>query len=354
VDHLVKTEGFAIVPVRVVPAMTRPDDSELPRAAPPAEPPPLDDSDDERRELQRILEFKRRKEARNDRPEIRRERPEARRDRLSTNDLDDDGREVEHILDLQRRQEVRIGSWLVLTIVLAASLIVVVQLPPVKAFLHRTRPAPTQGEQASTSEPPSQPASPSVAAPPAASSPAAAPPVAPPPPAVENPASAQSSPPVEVPPAPRPRAAAPRPAPPTAQARPPERQLPAPSREAASGSRATPSVAEMRPQSGPRSVASAQFPGLPRVEVVRHPASASEGRGAAYAVRISDTAGRPLSGAEVMLLARMSDGSVENITLGSGPEPGSYHGAMPSQSTPVDLRVRVITSDKRVEIPLKP
>jgi hypothetical protein len=117
----------------------------------------------------------------------------------------------------------------------------------------------------------------------------------------------------------------------------------------------SPSFSELRSQSVARpSVASAQFPGLPRVEVVRDSAAASDGRGAAYAVRISDTAGRPLSGAEVMLLARMSDGSVENIPLGSGTEPGSYHGALPGQSTPVDLRVRVITSDKRVEIPLKP
>jgi hypothetical protein len=117
----------------------------------------------------------------------------------------------------------------------------------------------------------------------------------------------------------------------------------------------TTSFSELRSQSASRpSVTSAQFPGLPRVEVVRDPAPASASRGAAYAVRISDTAGRPLSGAEVMLLARMSDGSVENIALGSGAEPGSYHGALPGQSTPVDLRVRVITSDKRVEIPLKP
>jgi len=99
-------------------------------------------------------------------------------------------------------------------------------------------------------------------------------------------------------------------------------------------------------------VSNARFPGLPRVEVFRDTAS---DRSDGYAVRISDTAGRPLVGAEVLLLARMADGTVENIPMGSGPAPGSYYGVAPSnRSAPVDLRVRVITSDKRVEIPLRP
>jgi hypothetical protein len=402
VDYLVKTEGFAIVPVRSPAApIEHSDPGPSPAALPSIERPSIerpspDDNDADQREFERLLEFKhrqeaRRREARNkpqdvraesqdvraerqdvraERQGARAERPDTRQNRSSVDDSDDDRREVEHILDLQRRQEVRIGSWLVLTVVLAATLIVVVQLPPVKDFLNRTRPATAteQSEQAATPRPaPSPPAAtPQVATPPAATPPTATPPKAAQEPSAtaESPAPAPSTPRVEAPPAPRPAPPASRPVPPSVQSRPVERQeaqarpaeLPpaALPREVAALPRPTapsPSFSEVRSQSTARSVTSAQFPGLPRVEVVR---DTSEGRGAAYAVRISDTAGRPLSGAEVMLLARMSDGSVENITLGSGAEPGSYHGALPGQSTPVDLRVRVITNDKRVEIPLKP
>jgi hypothetical protein len=365
----------------------------VPSAAPAVERPSVDDSDADQRVLQRVLEFKRRYEARSERQEVRAGRPqesraerqesraerqeprgerqeprserlESRGARLSVDELDDDRREVEHILDLQRRQEVRIGSWLVLTVVLAASLIVVAQLPPVKDFLNRTRPATPSEQSQQASNLPT--ATPQVVTPPDTSPPVATAPTPPiaaqePPPAAESPATPQSSPRVETPPASRPAPPVSRALPPAAPVRPAERPAAAAPREPAlpratsSAMSPSPSFSELRSQSGARpSVASAQFPGLPRVEVIRDSASASGGRGAAYAVRISDTAGRPLSGAEVMLLARMSDGSVENITLGSGAEPGSYQGALPGQSAPVDLRVRVITNDKRVEIPLKP
>ncbi len=100
-------------------------------------------------------------------------------------------------------------------------------------------------------------------------------------------------------------------------------------------------------------ITSPRFPGLPRVEVVGTAAAWAQGE--TYAVRISDTAGRPLAGAYVLLLARMADGTVQSIVLGSGPEPGKYQGTVPGgHSAPVDLRVRVTTSDKRVEIPLSP
>jgi hypothetical protein len=70
---------------------------------------------------------------------------------------------------------------------------------------------------------------------------------------------------------------------------------------------------------------------------------------------MSDPVGRPLTGAEVLLFASMADGTVENITLGAGPEPGTYAGtSRPSRSVPVDFRIRLTTSDKRFEIPLSP
>lgn len=96
-----------------------------------------------------------------------------------------------------------------------------------------------------------------------------------------------------------------------------------------------------------------QFVGLPRVELMRSPAPSAGGENAAYAVRISDPAGQPLAGANVVLLTRLADGTVENIPLDPGPEPGTYTGTAPlTRSAPVDLRIRVTTSDQRVELPL--
>jgi hypothetical protein len=45
---------------------------------------------------------------------------------------------------------------------------------------------------------------------------------------------------------------------------------------------------------------------------------------------------------------------VQSIPLNSGPEPGTYQAMVPGGSAPVDLRVGITTSDKRVEIPLSP
>ena len=93
---------------------------------------------------------------------------------------------------------------------------------------------------------------------------------------------------------------------------------------------------------------SPRFAGLPRVELSREPGT---GNGT-YAVRIADPAGKPLGDAEVLLLARMPDGTVENVRMDFYPDHGTYRGSL--RSTPLDVRVRVITGDKRVEIPLGP
>jgi len=59
--------------------------------------------------------------------------------------------------------------------------------------------------------------------------------------------------------------------------------------------------------------------------------------------------------ANVLLVARMADGTVENIAMGGLTEPGTYRGTVPtSRSTPVDLRVRVTTDGGFVEIPVRP
>jgi hypothetical protein len=82
--------------------------------------------------------------------------------------------------------------------------------------------------------------------------------------------------------------------------------------------------------------------------------AAAWGHGETYGVRISDPAGGPVVGAEVLLRARMADGTVQSIFLNSGPEPGTYQATVPGGSAPVDLRVSVMMSGQRVEIPLSP
>jgi hypothetical protein len=96
---------------------------------------------------------------------------------------------------------------------------------------------------------------------------------------------------------------------------------------------------------------SPRFAGVPSVDVSREPGSSTE----AYSARIVDPAGRPLADADVLLLARMSDGTVENVRMQFLPDRGTYRGALPpTRSSLVDLRVRVITGDKRIEIPVGP
>jgi len=96
-----------------------------------------------------------------------------------------------------------------------------------------------------------------------------------------------------------------------------------------------------------------QLKGSHRAELVRGPVS--RGWGASYAVRLLDPAGKPMVVADVLLVARMADGTVENVTMGALPEPGTYRGTVPTdRSTPVALRVRVSTGDKFVEVPVRP
>jgi hypothetical protein len=96
-----------------------------------------------------------------------------------------------------------------------------------------------------------------------------------------------------------------------------------------------------------------QLVGSHRAKLVRKPVS--RGWGDSYAVRLLDPAGQPLVVAEVLLVVRMADGTVENVAMGALPEPGTYRGTVPTgRSTPVDLRVRVSTGDKFVEVPVRP
>jgi hypothetical protein len=247
-------------------------------------------------------------------------------ERLSLGDSAEDTRELERILQFKRRQEIRIGSWLIAMMLLVGVILVLLsQLPAVQTFMNRPR----------------------AGAPPSATPQA---PLAQGPPVAENPSPISQAP--EVPQAEGPE----RPERPEA-VRPRQSREAARPRDARTQPKPAPDPVATKPPPAAerRDVVSPRFEGLPRAELVRNPAAASEGRGEAYAARISDAAGQPLAGAEVSLVVSMADGTVLDIPLDPGPEPGTYRGTgPPGRSAPVDLRIRVLTSDKRVEIPLRP
>jgi len=126
-------------------------------------------------------------------------------------------------------------------------------------------------------------------------------------------------------------------------------------------------TARQSPSAPPRSnqVASAQRPvaATPKAappQVVGHRAElvgepVSRGWGNSYAVRLLDPEGRPMVVSDIVLVARMEDGTVEKIAMGALSEPGTYRGTVPTdRSSPVDLRVRVTTGDESVEVPVRP
>src|SRR5213593_4060223 len=124
----------------------------------------------------------------------------------------------------------------------------------------------------------------------------------------------------------------------------PSPSAPAPSDQVASA---------LSPEAATPKATPTQLVGSHRAELVRGPVS--RGWGDSYAVRLLDPAGQPMVGADVLLVAHMADGTVENIAMGALPEPGTYRGTVPTgRSTPVDLRVRVSTGDKFVEVPVRP
>ena len=96
-----------------------------------------------------------------------------------------------------------------------------------------------------------------------------------------------------------------------------------------------------------------RFAGSPRAVLAREPVSQAGGK--SYAVRLLNPAGQPMAAAEVWLVARRTDGTVEKIPMGALPEPGTYRATVPTgRAAAIDLRVRVGTGDKRVEVPVEP
>ena len=256
-------------------------------------------------------------------------------ERLPLGDSDECNDELVRILQFKRRHAVGIGSWLIAMLLVGVILVLLSQLPAVKTFFMSRPPA---GALSSPTQQAPLEHIPTVA---------------------ENPSPTSQAPEAEGPE--RPEAVTLEAARPEAVR--PEAVRPRQSREAArprdASTQPKPAldpVATMPPPAAEsRDVVSPRLAGLPRVDLVRDPAAASEGRDEAYVARISDAAGQPLAGAEVSLVGSMQDGAVFDILLEPGPEPGTYRGTgPPGRSALVDLRIRVRTSDKRVEIPLRP
>jgi len=88
------------------------------------------------------------------------------------------------------------------------------------------------------------------------------------------------------------------------------------------------------------------------VRVVVHTARAGEGE-TIYTIRLRDTANRPLSGADVMLVGRAADGAPVRAALLPAPQPGVYQARVPASSDdPHDVRLRVAHRDRRFELSL--
>ncbi len=233
-----------------------------------------------------------------------------------------DARALERILGFKRRRTARLRRWLIPAGLVSAILVLLVLSPAVQTLLSRARPAASR-----IAETPRPTPAPSVTSTP------------PPNPEVRA----------------LPRAVRPQ----SPEGRPREASI---SPQGLSGPSAAappavpdPSAIDPPVRETPSAATAPLVATPPHADVTRTPAPMSEGGGEAYAVRLSDQAGRPVAGARVSLLIRMADGTLLDIPLGSGPEPGSYHAIVPPlDPTPVDLRIRVVTSDRRVEIPLTP
>ena len=89
-----------------------------------------------------------------------------------------------------------------------------------------------------------------------------------------------------------------------------------------------------------------------RAELARKPQSV--GWGDSYAVRLSTSLGRPMVVSQIVLIAHMADGTVENVAMGALPERGIYRATLPThQSAPINLQVRVSYGEQWVEMPVR-
>ena len=71
-----------------------------------------------------------------------------------------------------------------------------------------------------------------------------------------------------------------------------------------------------------------------------------------YAIRLADSAGRPVSDADVRLRGRSSDGTVLEAALEPSTMRGSYEAAVLLPSELSDLALRIRRADRVLELPL--
>jgi hypothetical protein len=164
-------------------------------------------------------------------------------------------------------------------------------------------------------------------------------------------------------PTPLPAASAPSPT----EATPAPRVSVSPTVTPAPAARATPRPAEepSRPAARPaeepsRDAASAarasapSWSGLPKVELSSQPSGSGAKRTLAYTVKLSDTEGRPLSGADVWLRVAIPDRPDQETKLFPAESPGIYRGRLTvGTRTPEISRVRVGVGGTRVEVPVQ-
>jgi hypothetical protein len=93
--------------------------------------------------------------------------------------------------------------------------------------------------------------------------------------------------------------------------------------------------------------------GLPKVELSAQAAGSGAKRALAYTVKLSDTEGRPLSGADVWLRVALPDRSEQETRLTPAASPGTYRGRLTvGARTPEVSRVRIGIGGTRVEVPV--
>ena len=93
--------------------------------------------------------------------------------------------------------------------------------------------------------------------------------------------------------------------------------------------------------------------GLPKVQLSAQAAGSGAKRALAYTVKLSDTEGRPLSGADVWLRVALPDRPEQETRLTPADRPGTYRGRLTvGTRTPEVSRVRIGIGGTRVEVPV--
>ncbi|HTK91123.1 MAG TPA: hypothetical protein VL948_12795 [Verrucomicrobiae bacterium] len=127
---------------------------------------------------------------------------------------------------------------------------------------------------------------------------------------------------------------------------------PSPTRAPTADASAAPAPAPSRDVAALESRPLPAFTGLlPRVDMSRE-AGASD-HGVVYVLRVTDSGGQPISGAQVWLRGQGADGKTREVQLDEGDGPGLYRsGSLPPDLLPPSLNARLHFSNMRLEIPL--